>query len=849
MRGFKSHWYFNILFFLPSFLFAQIDSTQIKKPLQKNALEGPVHYEAQCIQNFIQEKKTVLLGKAKVSYQDMTLQAGKITVNWDTRTLLAEDVPETLWVKNANGDSVQSIQMKGLPEFSQGQDVMRGEVMTYNFNTRKGRVLRGRTAYEDGFYRGEILKMNSSRILHVAEGKFTTCALDTHPHFLFWSKQMKILINDMVIAKPIVFFVGRIPVFALPFAAFPVKKGRHSGFLIPRYGESSLQGRYLRGIGYYWAPNDYFDIKPSLDFFETGGFLFRTDIRYHVRYRLSGSVSSSLTQSNFKVGGVQGKRWDLNFSHRQEISPSAQLSASGSLVSSGSFYRELSSSREHRLQRDLRSNATLVKRFGSNWSMTVNFNQTRRLDTDEVTESFPQIAIRSGQLAWFKKPVSKGSTPSEIRWYHQIYSSYSSQLLFRRQKKPIGKEYFEQQSKGWDHTFRLSSTQKLFGWLNVSPSFNYQQTWFDKRKIRRLNPNTNTFDTQFESGFFIRHLYDASLSMGTKVYGVFYPPLLKAFAFRHVMTPTLSYTVQPDFSSPRYGYYETVEDTLGKSHTFDRYEGILFSATPRIGRKGLNIGLQNLFQMKIGEGEKAKRIDLFNYNISTSYNWKAKVYKLSDFSSSFHATPFSGLSLDFRATHSPYQINTKGEKVDTLLIYKIDWTNWKSITKAQWLRLTHFTTEVSFRFRGKTGSGSSQLIESEGSELENLQNVRGDRFELDERRMDLSIPWSFSGALAYSENRSNPFSVKKTFWLRTGVEFQLTRNWKVAYRGQYDFMLKKLVSQDIELYRDLHCWEATILWTPTGYNKRFYFRINIKSPMLKDLKFEKGTGRTGLYGY
>ncbi len=319
------------------------------------------------------------------------------------------------------------------------------------------------------------------------------------------------------------------------------------------------------------------------------------------------------------------------------------------------------------------------------------------------------------------------------------------------------------------------------------------------------------------------------------------------------MTPTLSYTVQPDFSSSRYGYYETVEDTLGKIYTFDRYEGILFGSTPRTGRKGLNISLQNLFQMKIGEGEKAKRMDLFNYTISTAYNWKAKQFKLSDFSSSFHAMPFSSLSLDLRTTHSPYRVNTKGEKVDTLLVQKIDWTNWKSITKTQWLRLTHLTTEVAFRFRGKTGSGKTQSREialpTEELDLEDLQHVRGDRFELDERRMDLSIPWSLSGTLAYSENRSNPFSVKKTFWFRTTLDFQLTRNWKIGYHGQYDFRLKKLVSQDIELYRDLHCWEATILWTPTGYNKRLYFRINIKSPMLRDLKFEKGTGRTGLYGY
>ena len=50
------------------------------------------------------------------------------------------------------------------------------------------------------------------------------------------------IVNDKVIAKPIVMYIGNIPVAALPFAVFPHRTGRHSGIIIPRYGESAREG-------------------------------------------------------------------------------------------------------------------------------------------------------------------------------------------------------------------------------------------------------------------------------------------------------------------------------------------------------------------------------------------------------------------------------------------------------------------------------------------------------------------------------------------------------------------------------------------------------------------------------
>ncbi|RKY52376.1 MAG: hypothetical protein DRP89_07775, partial [Candidatus Neomarinimicrobiota bacterium] len=409
--------------------FVTPDSTRVKKESTKTEIKGPIKYEAQEIDNFVDEKKTILVGKAKIVYQDMTLKAAKITINWETNLIRAEGLPDTIWVKKENGkDSTRVVQLRGTPEFSEAGDVMKGEVMTYNFKTRKGRVLRGRTAYEDGFYSGKILKMINPRILNVSDAEFTTCDREKNPHFHFWSEKMKICVNDKVIAKPLVMFIGHIPVLGIPFAYFPIRKGRHSGILIPRYGESSLEGRYLKGLGYYWAASDYWDVKGRIDYFEKSGFLFRGDLNYALRYKLRGTISGSWTRKNFDISGQKERRWDLSIHHSQIISPTMNLAVSGQFVSSGNFYRNLSANREQRLRQEIRSNATLTKRWGGSKSITVNLNQTRNLNTDEITETLPRIYFRMGQFTPFPKPKKQKGKEIESRWYNSIYASYYSQF-------------------------------------------------------------------------------------------------------------------------------------------------------------------------------------------------------------------------------------------------------------------------------------------------------------------------------------------------------------------------------------------------------------------------------------
>jgi len=834
---------------------------------KRSGIEGPITYKARSIENLVHEKKTFLDGRAEVHYQDITLKAERITVDWDAREMRAEGVWNTVLVATEAGDTLPSPRLLGAPEFKEGVDVMTGEVMVFNFETRKGRVLRGRSAFEEGFYGGEALKLVRPREFNVGEASFTTCDHEQDPHFRIHSRQMKIKVNDKVIARPVVLFIGRIPVMALPFAVFPIRRGRHSGFLIPRYGESVTEGRHLRGIGYYWAPSEYWDFQNQVDYFEKSGFLVRSRANYQVRYKLRGSVSGSWTRKNFEAFDRKERRWDLNVSHSQELTPATRLTVDASFISSGRFYQELSTSREHRLTQEIRSNAKLSQRWGSSGNIQLYLNQTRNLTTDDISVTLPEISVSNRITSLI--PAPKSRRRSDTRWYHAIQAPYqfNSRFLNSKRESTSGgvKTVRRQEGVGFDHSMNVYISPKLFGWLTVRPSLDIKQTLYDRRKIYFIDPETNRAEEREEHGFYHLTTYNTALNLNTKIYGVFRSRHMENVIVRHVMTPNVSFQYQPDFSRSGYGYYQTVIDTADQTIRMDRYSGALFRGTPASEMQSMNMSLQNLFQMKVGEGENARKFDLFTYNLSTAYNWKAPQFKLSDLNSRLQANPARSLGVSMNATHTFYRTDSAGKKIDRMFVSDADWSDPQGFRRLRLGRMTQLSLNLNFRFSGKLktqeGERASQSGMSGDAEdpedpsdflnggLENVRNISGDRFEADDKPGSMEIPWNLSGNLSYTENRINPLQVKKTVWAQANLDFNLTKHWKISYRSRWDLEERKAVSQDFVFYRDLHCWEAQFSWTPTGPYRRFYFRINVKSPMLQELKFERGTGRSGLYGY
>ena len=77
------------------------------------------------------------------------------------------------------------------------------------------------------------------------------------------------LVNDkkQILSKAMVLYIQDFPALTFPFTILPNSNAkRKSGFLMPTFGHSSETGTWIEDFGYYYAPNDYYDILTTIDF-------------------------------------------------------------------------------------------------------------------------------------------------------------------------------------------------------------------------------------------------------------------------------------------------------------------------------------------------------------------------------------------------------------------------------------------------------------------------------------------------------------------------------------------------------------------------------------------------------
>ncbi|MCK4446763.1 MAG: LPS-assembly protein LptD, partial [Candidatus Marinimicrobia bacterium] len=327
-------------------------------------VDTTVIYSSERIDYFLNDKVTNLIERSSIKSGDLALTAGKISIDWNKNLLYA--FPLGIPPYDSITGNVPTLNQKGTEPFS-------GESMVYNMRTQKGRIIEGATKVEDGFYYGSDIHKTDKEVFYVSDGIYTTCDIPEHPHYYFKSKKMKLIQKDKIIARPIVLYIHDIPILGLPFGIFPNKGGRrHSGWIMPTYGENKSVGGFIKGLGYFWAPNDYMDLRFTGDFFDKKGIIFHYKTRYSLRYKFNGSLNGSYSNDFFS--NFPERQWSLNVNHSHKISPTMRLSINGRFVSSDSYYRKMGINRDTRLNQQLISNATLSKTWpGKPYSLSMNF--------------------------------------------------------------------------------------------------------------------------------------------------------------------------------------------------------------------------------------------------------------------------------------------------------------------------------------------------------------------------------------------------------------------------------------------------------------------------------------------
>jgi len=841
-----------------------------------SAADGPVSYSANKIEHKIESENSFLYGKAKIDRKNMELNSGFIIVDWASSLVKAFGKEQK--------DTVNTILLPTLVET--GKDPMTGEELYFNMKTRKGKVIKGKTKTSEGIYLGTEIRNAEEDVFLVENSLFTTCDLDD-PHFHFKSKRMKIIQGDKVIARPLFLYIQKIPVLGLPFAIFPHQSGkRHSGWIMPSYGESKNRGQFIDGLGFYWAPNEYWDTRFLTSFADRQGIFTKLLNRYNVRYKFSGNLHlefrRSLTSSEndiMKIGSSNKTDYVAKWNHSQVMRNNQSLRVSAQYYSNGEYNRNTGLNPTDRLKQQAISNATYTKRWKKiNSSVSVNLSSQRDLMADRKVDStsnfyvtprnasskisianntLPSIGFRKGQSSIFK------SKSRNKRWYNQIAWNYSSRfnskqkVFFKSEETALTDsttgfawegdlnddgsfegDVFTEYDNLLSHSISIQSPQKWFKYISVNPSISIKSSWVDKYNQGYLE--AGEVKTREEKGFATQTTGSFRLNTKTQIYGMFPVKIKSLRAIRHTISPTIGFSYTPDFSKPLFGYdfnyFETFTDSSGETISIDKFKGTTAGSTPSREKKNLNFGLNNVFQAKIIKDEKEQKRDLFSWNMSTSYNHLAKEYKWANVRSSVRTTFGKKLRLDVSMTHDLYKYDFENEIRTSALNF-----NSNNMPKP---RLINARFSTSFNFEGKSVKTLRQKIEEPEETEDSLEFTPEDDlpgFNMTNNKAGNKL-WSSRVSLSYSVNKTKPSVERKTFWMNTNTSLKVTSNWRVSHNARFDLNKMDIVNHSFSISRDLHCWEMSVSWTPSGYGQGFYLRINVKSPNLRDLKFEKKGG-------
>ena len=804
-------------------------------PSATNISQEKVDYKGRRVEFDTNRQQSKMFGEANIYQEGMDLTAAQINIDWNSNILEAFD-------KNPFNDD-EYLQPTLVEN---GREPVSGKSMIYNIKDRRGKVLAGSTKVQNNMYMGKQITTVTDSTFYIEDCIFTSC---DPSKFYLGSKQVKIIYGDKVIAKPLNIVIGGVPIFGIPMAIFPhTNKERRSGWIMPSFGSSENRGNYLDGLGYYFAPNDYFGSENSLIFADRQGIILKSKNQYKNRYKFSGNFNfevrkhlNSNEQDIAKLNESNKTDFSLNWNHNQILRKDQSFRSNVSYYSNGEYNRETSIDPLKRLNQQAISNATYSKRWkNKNLSLSVNVSNKQDLMSKNkvnsnsifyqnptslnstITENnstLPSINFRIGRKNLFKN--SNNLFLSGVQW------NYSSRILnnsknFYRAEEIMDDEsityQWEKNENGdvitsnetntmFKNNFSINAPFTLFDYIAVNPNININSDFVSRFRQVSLNADDEVEFNEIEK-FKNRTTGNLSLSMTTKIYGILPIRIGNISSVRHVMTPSITYSYSPNYLNNNSYFQEFNEEY------YDYFSGSLIGSTPRNSNKKINFSLGNVFQAKYSDGDNEEKINLFSWKINTGYNLNSEEFKLSNLNSSIRSNLKNGTNIDLNLTHDFYEYDSENN-------IRLDKLNTMP-------RLTGIRLSTNFTLKGKQSDNknNTNLSKETAAFINDLS----------------SNNWQSRLGISYAVNKINPDNKIENFWLNSNTSVNVTSNWKLNYNARFNLIDKNIVRHNLTLYREIDCWELFVDWTPNGYAKGLYFRLNLKSDILRDLKVEQKTG-------
>ena len=828
----------------PDSSFVTVDTLNIK--MSKDSMDAPIEYHADDSMVLdVPAKKMYLYGmNSKVLSGTNELTAPVIQYSQATNTVNA------FFKKDSLGNVLKYVHYKD-GDFNSASDEI-----SFNLATKKG-ITRGTyfTQNEMYVYASKTKKVDSNTIF-ANYARFTTCNLDT-PHFAFVSRRVKFINKKVAFTGPVHPEIEGVPIpIVLPFGIYPLKQGRHSGILAPTFSANDQLGLSLEGLGYYKVLSDNWDVTTTGTIYSYGGWTARVNPRYYKRYHYQGNFSLDVQHLNIGLNSdsdqTKTRTFNITWSHSADTKSRPGVTFSANVNAGSSKHNQYVPNNPVRnFQNQLSSSISYSKVWKDkpfNISINANHNQNTLLQV--INLNLPDVAFNLNTQYPFRKTDAAG----DLKWYENIgvalNSTAKSLTYFSDSVGALAIITQIRKNFQWGafHNVPITLSLPPLGAFQLAPSVTYQEKWYQRKMFRSWDPSKKKVDTAYKDGFYSARDMSYSLSLSTRVFGMFqFGKNSKVQAIRHEIRPSIGFSYKPDFSSQ---YYKTIQvDTNGNTFRGSVFDGSVYGPFSEGKAGNINFGIDNNIQMKVKSKNDTsesgiKKITLLDgLSINGAYNLLADSFALSDFNISARSNLFDKINITAGALISPYEVNNFGTRIQRLV-----WRD-KPISLG---RLVSGSVAMSTSFKGgdkkdqKNTStpplqpynpASGLPLDEYQQELSYMNNNPG-------QYVDFKIPWSIN--LSYSlsfyktvrpdySGTTTTFSQDATF----NGDVNLTAKWKIGSSGSYNLTRKELGQLSVFLSREMHCWQMAINISPVGVYRYFNISISPKSGLLRDLKINR----------
>ncbi|MFH1244853.1 MAG: hypothetical protein V1662_00020 [Candidatus Omnitrophota bacterium] len=559
-----------------------------------------------------QEQRLIAAGNVEIIYGDVKINGDKADICLATKEGIIE----------------------GNVVVYQKDSVLSGEKATYNFDAGSGVIQQANFSSQLIYGKTPYAVKEGPNKISTRKSYMTTCDL-AEPHYRIMARSADMFLNDKVIMRNVIIYVGDIPLFYLPYYSYDMKPTRPRVTILP--GKDKDWGVYFL-TGWRYEFNQYLKGLLHLDYREKKDVASGFD-NYYTTNRFGEGFFKTYYMNERTLEGKhfwkqprithEKERYMIHTRHNWKVDPRTDLRLEYWGLSDTTMLKDYFYKNDYERESSPESYLTL-----SRWGSYYNFNLLAKKRFNKVfscTEYQPQLKLDIPD-------VQIGGEDSKFYWK-------SENSFANLDKKEASPSNIDEDTVRVDSYNQIKHVSKI-GFVNVTPYIGGRETYYTKDKYGDHDWLRGALYTgvDFETKFY--RIFNVNTSFwGSDINNL-----------RHLVAPKIGYS---------YIHRPTVA-----SEKLVQFDGI--DSIERLDR--FNFSLENKLQTKrkvsseistdMAEGN-LEAVDLLCLLITTSYDYRLPSgSKFSDVTFDVEFTPFNWLALEFDTNYDHLQDKFKSFNLD-----------------------------------------------------------------------------------------------------------------------------------------------------------------------------------------